>query len=132
MFSALKYQKKKCLGPTSSQPVNWSTGVSQRVEFCFLMRIEWWGEWTLRKVVKSVEDISAGESISERGDWSDARAPAVIVESQRRGFIFKSRMRRLVPQLLLKLEALKYIYTVDEIKLGARGNSAVLLSRLAA
>lgn len=29
--SLLKYQKKRCLDPTSSQPVYWSTAVLQRV-----------------------------------------------------------------------------------------------------
>ena len=40
----LKYQKKRCLGPTSSQPVNCSTVVLQRVAFWRLMRSEWRGE----------------------------------------------------------------------------------------
>lgn len=46
-FSLAKYQKKKCLWPTSSQPVYWSTGVSQSVAFCRLIRMECWGETVL-------------------------------------------------------------------------------------
>lgn len=63
-FSAAKYQKKRWLVPTSSQPVYWGTVVLQRVEFWGLMRMEWDGEVWLWKTVKSeAEEISGDECI---------------------------------------------------------------------
>jgi hypothetical protein len=70
LFCDSKYQKKRCLEPTSSQPVYCFERASHKVEFCCcLMRMEWSGEnwdWWMLKPETS--------GVSWNGIWEDAVA----------------------------------------------------------
>ena len=82
MLSAAKYQKKRCLLPTSSQPVCCSTGVAQRSEVWHLMRREWSGETWLWKTSKSREGWG-DEVVGFNGFWGGDVAMEVF--ANRRG-----------------------------------------------
>ena len=82
VLSAAKYQKKRCLLPTSSQPVCCSTGVAQMSEVWRLMRKECCGETWLWKIWKSGE-CREDRFVGFNGCWGGDEAIELLASKRR-------------------------------------------------